>query len=436
MTTSTDLRQVALAVLDRLRDPDRVAEVAGDPRNTLPLQQMSTWNPVSLAHGHPGVALAAALAARHDQSWLTYAHGHITAAMRAMPGMISTGLHCGPASVLAAVVGCRRAGAGYPALHDKLVRWVAEDLLTRVRRETERRAEGPGVPWQSYDIVSGIGGLVRLLVVCLVDGGMPEETANIVRTAVHAGTGHLAAVLRPVTVDGYEVPGWWVPSHLQPVPEDEAAYPRGDFNAGLAHGVAGPLAVLTAADRHGFAAAGTADSVRYGARWLADKALRDSAGPYWPCRVSFGEETGLARGPVITRSAWCYGAAGVSVALHAAGEHWQRPDWCALAESGITSVFERPRQDWALEGPTVCHGTAGLLAAVNLVGVAGRDADLLAAELAEDFDDTAPFGHRHAVRGTDGLDVAGLLEGSAGIACVLLGHGEAPTLFDELVFAR
>ncbi|QXJ22482.1 lanthionine synthetase C family protein [Actinomadura graeca] len=419
-----------------------MAEIAGDPRNKIPYYGHSTWNPVSLAHGHPGVALAAAQAAVQDDRWLPMAHAHITAALDAVRAYPATGLYCGPAAILAAVTAARRAGAPYRRLHAGLVPWVADDLLKRCEEEAGRRNRGPGVGWHGYDVVSGIGGLTRLLMAVADDPSGDPEVLDHARRAADAGLEQLAAVLRPVRVGGHEVPGWWVPSHLQPTADDERTYPLGDFNAGFAHGPAGPMAVLAAAALRGTAPAGAEEGVSYAAEWLAGRALRDEAGPYWPCRVSWREQLeGAPRGEVIARSAWCYGAPGLGLALDAAGRAFGRPEWSRLALDGLRAVFARPRDAWKLDGVTVCHGTSGLLAAAHrLAGPGSRELGAFAAGLAREIagacDPALPFGYRHAVRAAESgtaddrrllLDVAGVLDGAAGVAAVLLDTGGPAT---------
>jgi len=145
----------------------------------------------------------------------------------------------------------------------------------------------------------------------------------------------------------------------------------------------------------------------------------------------------------MSRSAWCYGAPGLGLALDAAGRAFARPEWSRLARDGLRAVFARPRDAWHLDGVTVCHGTSGLLAAAHQL--AGNDtaerglgthAAGLTDEIAAAYDPELPFGYRHAVPAVEAahnetqsetlderrlmLDVAGVLEGAAGVAAVLL----------------
>lgn len=101
------------------------------------------------------------------------------------------------------------------------------------------------------------------------------------------------------------------------------------------------------------------------------------------------------------------------------------PAWRRLAVEALRAVTRRPEAEWHLDGPTVCHGYAGLLQALHRVGTATGDPELLAAagrvarRVAACADETAEFLFRHHESGAP-VDVAGLVEGAAGVACALL----------------
>ncbi|WP_026422099.1 lanthionine synthetase C family protein [Actinokineospora inagensis] len=408
-------------VATRLTDPESVAAISDRPDNVEPVYGASQWGPLTLANGLPGMALLHAELAAADGRWAAVAHGQISRAAELMSSQASNGLYAGPAALLAAVV---RMEPNYATLRRKLTAWVVADQQTRLRACAARR--DPGVSWAHYDVVNGLSGTARLL----LDAG-PEA-----RPVVEESLRYLVSRCEPIIVEGTGVPGWWVPAELQPVAADARQYPRGDFNLGLAHGIAGPLALFTAALVRGCEVPGQRDAMRRTATWLLDRRKYDSAGAYWPCRLSWDEETQPGPEPVFTRAAWCYGAPGIAAALHQAGQALGEPEWCAAAVAGLRAVLDRDERAWNLDGPTVCHGTSGLLQVVRRVAAASGDPALLAAvpRLVEHTlgfaDPDAPFvfAHlvpdsplgRHADTGYRRLNVAGMLEGAAGVACALL----------------
>jgi hypothetical protein len=424
--------ELVLLTATRLSDVDFVAGTAGRADNVDPIYGASLWEPMALSHGHPGIALLYGELARYDARWMTGAHTHLRAAMQAMSAHPSNGLYYGPAAVAAATQTCAGSGGHYAGLRKRLLEWVAQDQLKRIA-EWESRRE-PGVGWAAYDVVNGLSGTGRLLLDAVED---PAEKSAVAGEALDATLRHLVRLTEPIEVYGYRVPGWWIPPELEPVDQDRRDFPQGDFNLGLAHGAPGPLSLLCLAAERGHLVPGLPDAVRRIGEWLSGWVMADTAGPYWPARVSWEQQTtGELPPPEFTRSAWCYGAPGVAAALYRAGTLLEMPDWQEVSVRALHAVLARDESVWRLDGPTVCHGYAGLLQVFHRVGTAAGDPALLAGarRLARSVlrfaDEDAPFVFRHLVPDhPDGwraatrhraLDVAGMLEGAAGTACALL----------------
>lgn len=420
-------------VAERLADPEKVARIAGRDGNAIPVNGLSMWSPATLSHGLPGTAVFYAELARFDPAWWTLAHGHLKAAAEAVRTAQSGGLFAGPASLLAAAQSCAGRAGHYRGLRRKLTAWLAADHAGRLAVARDR--PGPGVAWTDYDVVHGLSGTTRLLLDAARD---PDpETAAAASGAVTDTLRHLVRLTEPITVDGHEIPGWWVPPHLEPVEQDRRDYPRGDLNLGLAHGAAGPLSVLATAIDYGIEVPGQREAVTRLAEWLLGWTMTDDAGAYWPCRVSFDEQIAVARPDrAFTRTAWCYGAPGVCAALHRAGAALDVPEWREAAIGGLLAGLRRDRSAWRVDGSTICHGYAGLLQVLWRVGAESGDRRLLDAcrDVARlvlgEADESAPFVFPHLVpdspegwRNATGylpLDGAGLLEGAAGVGCALL----------------
>lgn len=432
LLSGTDGEQAAEAiglVADRLADPERVAEIVSREGNYEPVYESSMWSPVTLSHGLPGMAMLYVELARFDQRWMAVADRHLRRAAAELPKAVSYGLHTGPAALLAVAQGCP---GHYGKLRRALVDWVATDQTERIAASLARTT--PGVAWADYDVIGGLSGTLRVLLDSLNE---PAEASGAVESAVDATLRQLVRISEPIKVDGLTVPGWWVPPELEPVDADRRDYPQGDFNLGLAHGVAGPLTLLSLALRRDREVPGQRDAIARFASWLAGWILRDEAGSYWPCRVSWAEQVAAERpASAFTRSAWCYGAPGVAHALYQAGVAVDVPEWQQLALTGLRDVLAREEATWHLDGPTICHGYAGLLQVMWRMGMASGDAPLLAgclrlarSVLAFADQDRAfvfphlvpdsPQGWRQASRHRP-LDVAGILEGAAGVACALL----------------
>lgn len=424
--------EVVATVAQRLKDPHHVAGVAGREDNRDPIYDQIMWSPATLSNGWPGVVLLYGELARQDPQWLSIAHAHLARAGEAMRATPQRGMFAGPAAVLTAAHAAAGKAGHYAGLRGKLADWLAGLVLDQL--EHERQRESPGVSWASYDLINGISGLTRVLLHSAQDA---DESGPRVRRALTETLEHLVALADPVTTQGRHVPGWWVPSWAQPTDRDRGDYPDGDFNVGLAHGIPGPLAMLAHAARAGYEVPGQRGAIERMAEWLLQWKQVDESGSYWPCRVSFADQTA---GPDMTtrpftRTAWCYGAPGVAVALHAAGTALEYPGWIAESVGALRAALLRDESGWAIDGPTICHGYAGLLAVCTRIGASTGDAVLLdgARRLVRSVlhlaDDQTAFVFAHKMRypqgRTDGgstykaVDVAGLLEGAAGVALAL-----------------
>jgi Lanthionine synthetase C-like protein len=133
-------------------------------------------------------------------------------------------------------------------------------------------------------------------------------------------------------------------------------YPYGNLNCGLAHGIPGPLAMMSLALRHGVTVPGLSDAVDCAATWLAGHRADDRWGVNWPVAVPITAEgtveavkPGCADEP--SRSAWCYGAPGVARALWLAGLALDRPDWRHLAVEAMQAVCRRPVAAHFIDSP-------------------------------------------------------------------------------------
>ncbi len=434
-TLADRLRGQADQLGQRLVSPDTVRRIAAEPSNVDPVFGAALWMPSTLSHGYPGIATFLGELAREDPRWRPAAHAHLNLGVASLAGSPANGLFAGPAAVLAAAQTCSADG-DYRVLRQRLLTWLTGDQLGRITLWRDRRSEGfAGVGWSAYDTVNGLSGTGQLLLDALAE---PDVAGGIevgkLEDCVLSTVRFLTELTEPITVDGHRVPGWWIPSELQPSDLDRHEYPHGDFNLGLAHGIPAALAFLARAQQAGFDAQAAIHRI---VAWLIRWQGHDEAGSYWPARVGWSDQTGATVPSMeFTRSAWCYGAPGVAVALFEAGIALAEPAWWDIALDALHSTMRRDRGRWRLEGATLCHGYAGLMTIMLRVGATAEDLALI--EAATDLSGTVlelcdpdmPFGVSHLVpdsvagwRRTSTLrplDVAGLLEGSAGVGCALL----------------
>ncbi|MFP8885358.1 MULTISPECIES: lanthionine synthetase C family protein [Streptomyces] len=421
---------IVAEIAERLADPGRVAQAAGAPDNLMryPGDPQPVWDPLLLSDGHPGVSLLfSELAVRTPRS-RGRAHAHLSAAL-------GSGIRLLPQSLFGGMVALAFAGqaaatgfGGYAGMLSGLDRHITDQARERARADLHRVHAGEPVgAWDRYDVLGGTAGIGRYLLARYESAAEPEARqaagdalAEVLESLVAVATAD------EVTRHGTRLPAWWITDGLEHGLAEH-------LNIGLAHGVCGPLALLSVARRAGFRVARQDEAIERIMALLSHWRTTDGAGPRWPHLVTL---TCLKGGelPGRGRDSWCYGAAGTARAVHLAGVALDRADWRADAHAAVRGALAAAR-DELVRDSALCHGWAGLLQIVLRMAHDSpdqdyrADADALAARVVDRFDAGAPFGYRyrHTLAPRD-LDRPGFLEGAAGIALALHTYatGAAP----------
>jgi lantibiotic biosynthesis protein len=263
-------------------------------------------------------------------------------------------------------------------------------------------ADAGGTPRQIYDVITGLAGIGRVLLAAAQSGHDTEP-------------GLLAALATLTTMISSRHgtrPGWWSPPGQRP--GYAAPVLSGSADTGLAHGIAGPIAFLSLAHMAGYSVSGQITAIRDAAAWL----IRWQADGTWPPHVTGTElDTGLAAPTAGRRDAWCYGAPGISRSLTLAGKAIGDQAFTSSAEAAVNAVTTRLPAGWDCEGPTLCHGYAGVLQVTS--------ADCAAQAVTGQFDHQTPFAFQHVAAQTP-KDQPGFLTGAAGVALALADHARLP----------
>ncbi|MER5200750.1 lanthionine synthetase C family protein [Streptomyces sp. NPDC002755] len=401
-----DAAQVVADVARRLADPCAVEGIAVAAENTDTYTDgpaRPPWEPLSLIEGFCGVALLPAELGRTEAAARSTAHAYLVAAgAPSWSPRSPTGLYEGPAALAFAA----RAAAHKPGDYATLRGRLDQAVLTHV----EVLAAAPAAP-SRYEVLGGLAGLGRHL---LADGPQHRDALGTVLRS-------LVRLAEPVPAHGTELSGWW----------RGGDGPVSRVSLGMAHGIAGPLALLALADRHGSRVPGAQGAVDRMVQWLLSWRQYDEAGPFWPVEVSLREQLagGLEQQPR-ARAGWCHGSAGIARALQLAGLAHGRPDWSQAGLDALDAVLARTLGPVPMANTGLCHGWAGLLRITQLIARdAATDAfddrlDAVAEAVRGGFRPDSPFGFALVSPGEVHLarDRAGFLEGAAGIALALHAH--------------
>jgi hypothetical protein len=404
--TTARAAQQAITIAERLLDPARVrAAVPGRPTTSLQ----------SLA----GTALLHARLARVSPAFEAAAHAHWTAAATHTPGShgASPGLFTAPAGMAASLILAENyvidPEPHRPAVR-QAVRWLSAGAVAKANACHDRLCQGTATPsWALYDIITGLAGTGRILLAALAGGHDHAQPGLIaVLTTLTAMINNPAGATRP---------GWWLAPDGRPATRDVS--PSGVAETGMAHGIAGPLALLSTAATAGWTIDGQISAIRTAATWLL--AWQTPGTATWPPHITGAELDHQEPAPAPAagrRDAWCYGSPGISHALTAASRALDDPRPARVANTAITAMAARPIRRWDTEGPALCHGTAGVLQSAASHQIT---ADLAASAVTAAFNSQHAFAIRN-VHSHVASDDPGLLTGAAGVALALADYGGIP----------
>ncbi|WP_280447077.1 lanthionine synthetase C family protein [Nocardia brasiliensis] len=389
-----------------------VARRLAPPESLPPLPD----RPGLLRDGANGGAGCAVLLSRFDgRDWDRAAHRCLTAAVREvadaevrLPGMFD-----GLTGLAFSALLLSRNGTRYQRLLAELDRGIVRDATSRAAVLAHARH---GLPFESFDLVSGITGTGAYLL-----------RRNAYPAALRAALTGLVAVCRWEN----DLPNWHTPAwSIAPKTPMAESFPGGVLNCGLAHGVPGPLALLSLAELSGISVAGQREAIAMVGRWLTAHRADDAHGPNWPTGIPLPGTAAVGTRP---RNAWCYGGPGVARALWLAGNAIDDAELRSLAVDTMVAASSRFAATAEPDpAPALCHGVAGLLQITLRFAHDTGDPrfDRAAVELTDrllaGYDPAHRFGFRCA--GELPADRPGLLDGAAGIALALLAAstGAAP----------
>ncbi|HEY1642107.1 MAG TPA: lanthionine synthetase LanC family protein [Streptosporangiaceae bacterium] len=398
---------LAVAVAERLLQPETVLAAVPGPEAA------------SLAHGLAGTALLHARLATVDRVFGAAAESHWATAARCArkhravgAGIFATG--GGLAASLIIGTGYLPGPAARQASAGRAAAWLSRQAQRIAGDLADRRAAGdPYSRWAAYDVINGLAGIGRVLLAA-VTAGQPAAEPGL--------TAALRALTTMIEAPHGTRPGWWLPASIHPPTVKTAR--SGSAATGMAHGIAGPLAFLAAAHARGRAVPDQDTAIRHAAQWLLD--WKATGTHQWPASVTGAELDAHVARLAGRQDAWCYGTPGISAALALASQALDDHKLAQASQEAIASLAIRAARTWDADGPTICHGHAGVLqcAVLRQPAVASAAARAIAAA----FDASRRFAIPHTENGAT-EDRPGFLTGAAGtaLALALAEHGHLPS---------
>ncbi|MFB9903860.1 lanthionine synthetase C family protein [Allokutzneria oryzae] len=415
------LRGAAL-LASRLADPDVVEAAVAESEQSS--RYPFGWGGPSLFAGHAGSALVFQNAHRAQperaEHWRALAHQQLVLAAQTsfdVP-LDNPGLAAGTAGLAFAFADSATEEPRYGATLAKLNAQLAEQVTGTVTWRAE-----DGVKDNDYDAVQGASGTLGYLSL------FGTDLAPDVQSAVDVLVNDLIWLCAP------QERRWFIPPRHYPIEDYNEPYPHGYVNLGLAHGIPGPLAALSFAWRAGHRHEGLIETVRHLTDYLVGVPCEDEWGRNWPGGIPLTEDGAENRGRLgRARTAWCYGAPGIACALLNASIALQDNEVREIAVDAFEAVLRRFTAAGRMDGATLCHGAAGLLAIAAAFDRQTDSAEIrdgiaaLTEHVLSHCDEHLLLGVQDYEEAGVLLDNPGLLTGSAGVALALwsaAGAGDA-----------
>ena len=419
--TAHRARQLARDVAHRLRDTATVETAAAHAAAQSTHPATRQWEPCGVAQGFAGTAILAGAmeSCFPGESWEKVAHAHLERAARgAVEIDVPAGIFSGLSGLAFATSYLSRDATRY----SRLTTALDAALLPRVHALVSAvpSSEPTGVAY--FDLISGLSGVGAWLLRRMDSPPCVEALRVLVARLVALSA----------AADG-GLPRWWTPDEFL-TPESRATCPDGNLNCGLAHGIPGPLALMSLASIAGLAVDGLDDAIDRTAQWLCAHRADDAWGVNWPyavpvddrARVAWPAASADCPEAAPSRAAWCYGAPGVARSLALAGRALGCERYRSLAVAAMHAAIAKPVAEREISSPTFCHGVAGLLQVIlrfahdEQAPELEAAADTLCRQLLDLHGAAHPFGWRSEEESERFVDNPGLLDGAAGVVLVLL----------------
>lgn len=318
---------------------------------TAPIEQPTTAvdeaSGQSLDAGGVGPALLAIEQALNGTGTWTAAHRLVT---QVTSGAIDAGRHSGlyygaPAILFTLNAAASEGHDRYAAARHHLTQHVRRLVRERLIDADIRMRHGHAATFAEYDLFYGLTGLGALLLRDLPDS---DELGDLLT--------YVTRLTEPRTDDAQHLPGWWVDHY----PDPTLPTPGGHVNLGMAHGAAGPLALLALASRDGRHVDGQTEAIERLCAWF-DRWQQDSShGPWWPQWLTRDDlRTGHPTQESPGRPSWCYGTPGIARTLQLAAIATNQPARQQAAETALAASLTSTHLH-RLNKPGICHGLAGL----------------------------------------------------------------------------
>lgn len=382
-------------------------------------QDRIVWNKLTLSHGLPGICMlfgklmdCDAKEADHWEAVGRQYMGYIVEDIN-QNGITDMSLYSGLAGVGLAAACLSKDFKDYT----KLSAVINQTLSNWVLQVAKTVSFEQGTHSVVYDVIAGMTGVLSYLSL------FPRDAVS--REGLECGLDMLIAMSKDIQIQGVTVPGWYIPSENQFTQAESLYFPQGNFNTGMAHGIAGPLTLLSEMALKGIVRPGQMEAIQKMTEFLVRYKISERERTIWNGQIDFQEvKEGMPRGEkVFHRDAWCYGTPGICYALIRSTLVCQDR---ALLSFCIDNLKRAVADMEGIASSTICHGFSGVYlildAAEQLLqgDYFVQEKKMLKNKILSLYDESARYGFQDVEydgnsRQLQSYDTCGFLNGAAGV---------------------
>jgi hypothetical protein len=281
---------------------------------------------------------------------------------------------------------------------------------------THRQAYGVHVSdpaMHTYDVLQGASGQLNAALILGASDALNTQRDDLRAVATQRAK-YLVEIVRSLRGSHF---GFFIAPEFFPTQEGTfwSRFPHGQYNLGVAHGFPGILAALSVARLHDVSVIDLDPAIRSLCEHLNAWKQRDALGVTWNSAVAPERVPPPVDDTPFARTAWCYGAPGIAMALEVAHRALGDPAIGRLAGDARDASLARVRAG-AVDNVAVCHGLAGILSALRVSPDEAPDLyEILVGAVSSD----EPHGLRPRSLEQHVLNTSSLLDGGAGVLMAL-----------------
>ncbi len=294
-----------------------------------------------------------------------------------------------------------------------------------------------------YDLVSGLTGVGMYL---LWDEDINNRKEEVLKSILD----YFVCLCRDNLYQGSIVPGWHIKYENQTREIDCENFSNGNLNFGMAHGILGPLLVLSEAYKKRIIVEGQTEAIKK----ILDVYMRFKIlgidGVYnWPSQLRIEDfiDNNCIDRVRQPRASWCYGNTGISRALYLVSKNVGDDELLHFSINNLLHIANLDNKKYLLESPIICHGYAGVLAILNLLyremghPVLKNKIHELIAEIIKLYDDNFSYGFmncgtvdKDGIKVKEYIEFFDMLNGATGVVLALISVMKKKTIWERQLY--